>query len=524
MLRERSTRHESEAVVTAAPSQRFVAYAFCVGDTFVELDEQGCIVALDGATDWLGLADGRNWKGHPLTEFLDPRDRSVFETGLVAVRTTRRLGPISIRLKGGERAALAFLSRIERDGPTHLVLASSGRFLDWAHSIEQKVPANREEFIARLTERLDAAHKVGDMRLMLTLLHIVEGEVPPEFLRRLAALSLGGESAGRLAEGRYAVLHEGDRKSSSELLAELRKGGAVSFESASIELDPGALASSDHMRGFIYTIRRFADTRQHFDLARLSQDQMAAFACAETQIREFRDILSKGRFDLAFQPIVALAERHPHHVEALARFDLKHGSPFEMIRFAEEADLISEFDLAVTQRVIRKLKHLRQTGGGAPVAVNLSGASLMDEDFMNRLMRLLGRQQGLCAWLIFEVTESARIDDISMVGEAIARLREAGYAVCLDDFGAGMSGYQYLRHLPVDFVKIDGAYVRDALGNSQAMAFLRSMVSLCRELGIKTIAEWVETEEQAEMLRGLGVGYAQGWLFGRPHPRIPTIG
>lgn len=513
-------------MVSPPPTKRFVAYAFCVGDVFVELDEGGRIASIDGATGWLGLTDGRDWKGHLFADVLHPGDRPVFETSLTAIRSAKRLGPISLRLKNGkwneEQAVLAFLSRIEHNGPTHLVLASSGRFLDWARSVAQVTPPNREEFISGLAERLEAARKSGDVQLMLTLLQVADNKENPEFLRQLAALSLGGESVGHLGEGRYALLHEGDRKTSADLLTELREGSRVSFKSASVQLDTHSLAAPDRMRAFIYTIRRFADSRQHFDLDKLNENQMAVFAEAEARIGEFREILSKKRFDLAFQPIVALSDRHLHHVEALARFDLEHGSPFEMIRFAEDAGLIPEFDLATTGRVIRKLKSFNKTGNGASVAVNLSALSLADRTFMSDLMELLEREQEMREYLIFEVTESARIDDIAVIGEAIAQLREARYPVCLDDFGAGMSGYQYLRHLPVDYVKIDGAYVRDALTDTQSMAFLRSMVSLCGELGIETIAEWVETEEQAEMLGALGVGYGQGWLFGRPRARIPT--
>ncbi len=485
--------------------------------------------ALDGATGWLGLADGRDWRDRPFTDFLVPADRAVFETSFAAVRSTRRLGPVSVRLKGELRETgtaqpvLVFLSQIERDGPIHLVLASSGRFLEWARSVAQDVPIDRETFLADLAERLKTARDTDDMQLVLTLLRLVENEESPEFLRQLAALSLGGESVGRLSEGRYVVLHEGDAPETAELIEALRERSGVSFESASIDLDADELAAPDRMRAFVYTIRRFSDSRRHFDLERLADDRSSVLSDAENRIREFREILDGRRFDLVFQPIVSLAGRRPHHVEALARFDVEHGSPFEMIRFAEDAGMIPEFDIAVTARVIRRLKHLHRNGGGAPVAVNLSANSLADDGFMTGLETLLARHREMREWLIFEVTESARIQDITPVGESLARLREAGYAVCLDDFGAGMSGYQYLRHLPVDFVKIDGAYVRDALNDTQSMAFLRSMISLCRELGIETIAEWVETEEQAAMLADLGVAYGQGWLFGRPRSLIPSL-
>jgi EAL domain-containing protein (putative c-di-GMP-specific phosphodiesterase class I) len=135
---------------------------------------------------------------------------------------------------------------------------------------------------------------------------------------------------------------------------------------------------------------------------------------------------------------------------------------------------------------------------------------------MDSLMQHLTRHKALAENLLIEVTESAQSADLARLSESAKRIRDAGFKVCLDDFGAGASGFQYLKNIKVDFVKIDGVYVRGAEKDQELRAFLHAMTTLCNGLGIKTIAEHVETETQAEILRGLGCDYAQGFYYGHP--------
>ncbi|MFT5540251.1 MAG: EAL domain-containing protein (putative c-di-GMP-specific phosphodiesterase class I) [Alphaproteobacteria bacterium] len=150
------------------------------------------------------------------------------------------------------------------------------------------------------------------------------------------------------------------------------------------------------------------------------------------------------------------------------------------------------------------------------VAVNLSGTSIASKPFVMKLHKLLAQYAGFAGSLIFEITESAKIRDLEKVNATVQSLRRAGHKVCLDDFGAGAAAFQYLRDLEVDVVKIDGAYVKGALKTEKGMAFLRAMAGLCNDLGITTIAEMVEDQQSRQFLRDCGVGYGQGYLFGRP--------
>ena len=117
---------------------------------------------------------------------------------------------------------------------------------------------------------------------------------------------------------------------------------------------------------------------------------------------------------------------------------------------------------------------------------------------------------------LFEITESTQITDLDGVNGAVRRLQEQGCQVCLDDFGAGTASFQYLQAIQVDFVKIDGAYVGRMLTSERDRLLIRNLSQLCHELGVGTIAEFVETHEQADLLNELGVQFGQGYFFGRP--------
>ena len=243
------------------------------------------------------------------------------------------------------------------------------------------------------------------------------------------------------------------------------------------------------------------------------------------RIGAFRNTLSAEQYHVVYQPIVDLRTRAPHHHEALVRLNEteRYRSPFHFITFAEEVNMIGEFDLAMTEKVVAKIREGQRNNDVLRIAVNLSGRSLESQSFVDSLHALLRRHREVGDQLMFEVTESAKISRLEETNAVIQGLRAAGHHVCLDDFGSGAAAFQYLRALEVDFVKIDGVYVREALTTPNGMAFLRAMAGLCRDIGIQTVAEMVETEEEVGFLIDANVQYGQGYYFGKPAPGVTGI-
>ncbi len=136
--------------------------------------------------------------------------------------------------------------------------------------------------------------------------------------------------------------------------------------------------------------------------------------------------------------------------------------------------------------------------------------------FTSSLLDLLDRHKALAPKLLFEITESAAITRFDEVNNFLQVLRGRGFRLCLDDFGAGTNSFHYLRRFSVDFVKLDGQFVRQAGDSAQDKSCLKAIAKLSRDLGAATIAEMIETEDQLAMLRGIGVEFGQGYLLGRP--------
>jgi len=273
-------------------------------------------------------------------------------------------------------------------------------------------------------------------------------------------------------------------------------------------------------RALAYAISLYIEQQgETVSMAALGAGLAEFYEVTLARIDRLKQIIAAGAFSMAFQPIIGMRDRRAHHYEALIRLgaDLPPG---EAISFAERVGLIEAFDLAIVDRVTETLRRRPQ----ARIAVNLSGRSLESPAFAASLEGALGRHAALAGRLLFEVTETAEIRKLEQVNSIVQRLRGAGFQVCLDDFGSGANSFHYLRAFSVDMVKIDGVYIRDALKEPTDRAFLRAMVGLCRDLGVATVAEMIETEEQAALIRGLGVDYGQGYLFGRPAAEHETLG
>lgn len=227
--------------------------------------------------------------------------------------------------------------------------------------------------------------------------------------------------------------------------------------------------------------------------------------------------------DVHFQPVIDFSTGRVVSVEALVRWtDPEHGSvaPMDFVQLAEESGLIGDLTRLVLDRACSQLAAWRRIPGlGAlTVAVNLSGRDLSSPDIAAVVTEAL-RVSGLPAnALTIEITETALVDDETAAGTALSELRRAGVRIALDDFGTGYSSLAYLRRFPVDCVKLDRLFVAGIGNEADDEAIVRGVLALASSLGLSTVAEGVEDPCQAQMLRGLGCTYGQGYLYCRPLP------
>lgn len=241
--------------------------------------------------------------------------------------------------------------------------------------------------------------------------------------------------------------------------------------------------------------------------------------------------LEEDRFSLYVQPIVPIdsSAAHSGHYEVLIRMRDEQGAlvpPDKFIPAAERFGLMSRIDRWVVNQVFNLIgrEHETLVLGGYCFAINLSGGSINDEDTLAYIGQKLDECRIPPGMISFEITETAAIANLASASYFIRTLKQAGCQFSLDDFGSGLSSFAYLKNLPVDYLKIDGAFVRDLATDPIDRAMVQAINQIGQVMGLKTIAEFVENDRVLGLLREIGVDFAQGYGIARPTPLIDQDG
>jgi diguanylate cyclase (GGDEF)-like protein len=225
--------------------------------------------------------------------------------------------------------------------------------------------------------------------------------------------------------------------------------------------------------------------------------------------------LKEHRLRLAYQPIIGAKSRRPCHHESLLRMIRPNGEILTagyFIPAAEHMGIVHLVDRFALESVVTQLKaHKTIT-----LAVNVSGTAADDPAWLQSFIEYIRDNNDVASRLIVELTETAALHHFEENACFITQLKELGVRVAIDDFGAGYTSFRNLQMLHVDTVKIDGSYVKDLAGNPENQVFVRTLVGLAKNLGIKTVAEWVGSDADAGLLQSFGVDYFQGFHFGEP--------
>lgn len=223
--------------------------------------------------------------------------------------------------------------------------------------------------------------------------------------------------------------------------------------------------------------------------------------------------LNERRVELAFQPIVHAPNGQTAFYEALLRVRLPDGSvvvPGAILPIAEKAGLVRLLDQRVMELAIARLAQDQNLC----VSVNCSIATILDPEWPDHLAAAVKANPGVAERLTVEITETSMIEDFDAVRHLIASCKRLGVKVAMDDFGAGHTSFRNLRDLAFDLVKIDGAFIQNIANSADDRFFVRTLIDLAHHLELKIVAEWVEDEETARILREWDVDYFQGALFG----------
>jgi EAL domain-containing protein (putative c-di-GMP-specific phosphodiesterase class I) len=502
--------------------RRLLGLAFASADLLLEIENGRVSLALGAAQRIMGQNE-RTLMGRAWRDLFTVADRPLIDAATSVVDDGLRHGPITARMAGDPPRHVNLTMRVLPDNGGRISVSVTPAAAP-SGQVDEEGLRNRECF-EDIARGLFEAARVTGLELELAMVDFLGLDAVRQQLSQPDARALdlklagavraeshAGALATRLSPDRFALVRA-KPDHPDDMAQRLSRATAVQTEAHVVPIDGGVTPA----RG-LKALRYALD-----DFLREGLKDTPPLSLSEAMNRSVKRTLSRAgalgvavsqrRFTLAYQPVVDLKTGAAHHHEALVRFE-DGGSPFQLIRMAEEFDLIEELDHAIAEMAVKRLASDRT--GAVKLAVNVSGRTIVSDTFVNHIAGLLSRHEAAKGRLIFEITETSAIDDLPRANLHIQGLRGLGSLVCLDDFGAGASSFAYLQELSLDIVKIDGRYVRELAGNGRDGAMVRRLVELCRDLKIRTVAEMVETAEVEEVVRKAGVDFAQGWLFGKP--------
>lgn len=527
--------------------QRFVALAFCRADLLVELDEQHRIVFVAGTATLLLGCSPDALKGKPFLDILAEEDRRLVADLLKAAASQGRIDDISIRLKGaGRNPTVAMAGYRVPDLNNHFFVACKTDPQPLAMPPDERGDA-RDPVSGLMTEASFSNHAAHRLQMLkraggqpqLTIVRIDKLDelvktmgasdrqaITSAVAKILSEASLSGDSAGAVDPKTFTLIHgqEVDVDEVSRKVMDATRSfdgaGLLSVRAKTLDADGAGMTEEQVGRAIAYAIQAYCADESNFGKKSLSQVLQSIVATTVDNVARIRRIAQQRAFDIVYMPICDLRVGRVHHFEALVRFhDLAPGeSPYSLIALAEEIGVINDLDLAIADQSMACWATLGKRGNLPAVAINISGKSITSPKFVQALGEVLRANLANPKKIMFEITESAKIDDLKAVNQVIRKLGDRGFKFCLDDFGAGAAGLDYLNALDVDTVKFDGPVIKRALETAKGRDVLAGMARTCTGLGVQTVAEMVENAEIAAAMAQMGITYGQGWYFGKPTP------
>ncbi|WP_068435890.1 EAL domain-containing protein [Magnetospirillum sp. XM-1] len=519
---------------------RFIAFAFAGADLLLELNDEDVVTYSAGAGEALyGISDAE-LLGRPLSDFIFTRDKDKFSDAIQRLRNSGRLDHTPLSMIGASGA----VSRMRMAGiklpqfPTgyHLVLSRISPLATSENDQSGQTADPRVRFVDMVRQRLNEANRLGEdyTLTMFDLSASKFGGTEPALLQSffstlhhtLEGCSVRQSSAGALNERAFGLVHDKGMSSGdvhekvNEVFRQFSgkvKGASLKMHSASLDMDDSAMSEEDLGKALTFIINGFVRDSAKFAIKSLAEGAKVAVEDTLVRVRNFRKMIRSDKLTFFFQPMVNVSTGTVLAYEAFGRIAHDKGffAPSQIIPFATDVGVIGEFDLMAVRKAVDAMKAGADISSLASVAVNVSGTSLGNPAFYHSLIKILEENKPVLARLVLEITDVARIYNLDEARRLLARIKRMGVRLSLDDFGSGGAAFDILKILPADYVKIDRDYIFDAR-EKRGRSVLRAMVSLTHELGMTAIGECIEDSTMLNILKDVGVEYAQGFFFAPP--------
>lgn len=538
--------------------QRWHAMLSAVRDAVITTDQRGRIEFLNAAAERLLGQDLSRIGGQPLRHFISLADGSL-QAGIdealdISMREMRSLDiPLRVLARNASpilKSTISPLSPEGRQKPGTIIVLQEGQALSPGQPELDPLTGihNRTTLETRLQAALASAHTQGKQHMFMYLdldqfkivndtcghavgdallkqiVSIIRGCLSTDaLLARLGGdefaillLCCDSDAAGKIADDicnrieAFRFAHEQKRFHVSASIGLVRIDHQWQDISALLQIANAACYTAKQEgrnRTHLYRDTDFAIKKHHEEIQWVNRLELA---------------LEENRFSLYCQRILPLNENSGIHGEILLRLPDGNGGMIPAGAFmpaAERFHITSRIDRWVTKRVLHWImEHEHVIDHIDVLSVNISGQSIGDRAFHDYMLELIVSTPATYSKLCFEITETAAITNLADANSFIASMRRFGIRFSLDDFGSGVSSFGHLKNLDVDYLKIDGQFIRAIDSNVIDQAMVRCICEIANGTGLKTIAEYVETVEVENLLRGMGIHYTQGYLRHKPSP------
>jgi len=403
--------------------------------------------------------------------------------------------------------------------------------------------ANRTLLLDRVEHQIISAKREGDSKSLSllvidldrfkevndTLGHIAGDNLLIKVGAEIKAVLREIDTVARLGGDEFSVLLPDTGKEGAKLTSEkIQRVLTKTFEIDTIEVSVGASIGislfPDHGDD-VQSLIRYADIAMYSAKTKktgyevYNPDDDAYTVSRLSMINELRDAIENKKLDVHFQPVIDLKLNKIVGVEALARWHSeKFGfvTPDTFIELAEQINLINPLTYLVIEKAISTVSQWHKVNPDIDLAINLSVYSLKDSNFTTHINDALNRHGFSASCLTLEITESAMMDNPLTAIDKLTEIRSMGIKLSIDDYGTGFSSMAYLKRLPVDILKIDKSFVIDMDEDRSNDAIVRSTIKLAHNLGLKVIAEGIETKDVNKLLVGYECDLGQGYFFAKP--------
>lgn len=368
-------------------------------------------------------------------------------------------------------------------------------------------------------------HSCGDDLIKIISSTLKEKVQSPNILARMG----GDEFVLAIFDIKRLELFMPEVESYIELV---RKSYVLDKDDFFVTFSGGIALYPDHGTNYI-TLLRHADAAMSIAKAKgkdqfvIFDDEMVTVIKQQTDIlNNLRMAISNQEMSLHYQPIIDLKNGHATGVEALIRW--QHPTkgfipPLEFISLSEKNGFIKDITEFVFKEAHDNYSKWEKQKKTFKISINLSATMLINDKFINSLLVWIQNEKLDCRKFNIEVTETAFISDIQKSIHVLNQLKRLGFTISLDDFGTGYSSLTYLQKLPIDSIKIDRSFINNIKEDTEEFYVLKYMIDLAHHLNLSVVAEGIETEEQALMVKKYGVDYAQGYYYCKPTTQVRVI-